>query len=417
MNLPAVLDPDQAVIRNLPECRAASEERFHLTPWPARTDEAWRFADLKKSSVEEHSMAARLQIRSGGGSDAGLVDLGLDEALVRHGDVFGPHLEEALGRLGAAKHLSWGLKSDRLAGHGWVVPEGVRVTAPVIVDLVAGGAGHAAVLNLLLVRRGASVLLWERFVSGASDSVFVVAGTVVVAEEGADVTLVTSQELSRSSKLVNCVHVVPGPGARARTFSLNFGAGWVRQEVSAGLASPGAECELFGLSLVGAGEEVDQRTQQAHQAGGIRSNLLFKNCLFADARSIFSGLIRVDEGAHGTDAFQTCRNLLLSDEAEANSMPGLEINADQVRCSHGATCGQIDPEEVFYLRSRGIPEGSARRLVTLGFARDIVSRVGHEKVEAELDRRLEARLSALHEADAQDRSQPASGSRERSIPA
>jgi len=400
MNLPAVLDPEHAVMRNLPECRAASEERFHLSHWPVRTDETWRFADLKRASVDDYANTACLDIEvEGGGEESGIIDLGLDEILVRHGEVFGPHLEDALGHLGGAKHLSWGLKSDRLAGHGWVVPEGARIAAPVVVDLRASGSGHASVLNLLLVRRGASVLLWERFSSQFADSVFVVAGTVVVAEEGAEVTLVTSQELSRSSKLVNCVHVVPGPRAKARTFSVNLGGSWVRQEVSAGLAAPGADCEMFGLSLIGAGEEVDQRTLQAHQTGGIRSNLLFKNALFGDSRVIFSGLIRVDEGAHGTDAFQTCRNLLLSEVAEANSMPGLEINADQVRCSHGATCGQIDPEEVFYLRARGIPEAAARHLVTLGFARDIVVRIGNETVEADLDQRVENRLSVLRGQD------------------
>jgi Fe-S cluster assembly protein SufD len=123
--------------------------------------------------------------------------------------------------------------------------------------------------------------------------------------------------------------------------------------------------------------------------------LLYKNALFGDARSIFSGLIRVDHGAHQTDSYQSCRNLLLSEDAEANAMPGLEINADQVRCSHGSTCGQIDPEEVFYLRARGIPESAARHLVTFGFAHDIVSRVGNEWLEEQLDARVEARLLQL----------------------
>jgi Fe-S cluster assembly protein SufD len=262
------------------------------------------------------------------------------------------------------------------------------------------GHGHAGLLNLVLVRKGASVTFWEDLASGGTDSIYLVNGTVIVAEEGAEVVFAGSQELSSSSKLVNCVHVAPGAHAKVRDLRLNLGAEWVRQEVTTELHHPGAHCELFGLSLAGAGEEVDQRTLQSHVSGGIHSNLLYKNALFADARCIFSGLIRVDAGAHQTDAYQACRNLLLSEEAEANAMPGLEINADQVRCSHGSTCGQIDPEEVFYLRARGIPEAAARHLVTYGFAHDIVSRAGNEWLEEQLDARVESRLLSLRDQPA-----------------
>jgi Fe-S cluster assembly protein SufD len=101
---------------------------------------------------------------------------------------------------------------------------------------------------------------------------------------------------------------------------------------------------------------------------------LFKNALDDGARSVFSGLIRVGREAHRTDAYQKVRNLVLSDEAEANSMPGLEILADEVRCSHGATTGQLDPEELFYLKARGIPDAAARRLITGGFLNEAVDR-------------------------------------------
>jgi Fe-S cluster assembly protein SufD len=394
MTIPAVLDPDSVVIRSLPECRAAAEERFNLRAWPSRTDETWRFADLKRHTVEGYSNPVPFRVEHKGPWDSVEI-LDLDTALSRHGDVFGPVIEETLGSLGSARHLAWGLKSEALAGECWVVPEGRKIADPLVASYRASGHGHAALLNLVLVRKGASVILWEDISSTVGDSVFVVNGTVVIAEEGAEVILAGSQELSPSSKLVNCLHVAPGARAKLRDLRLNLGAEWVRQEITTDLRHAGAECELFGLSLAGAGEEVDQRTLQAHAAGGIHSNLLYKNALFADARSIFSGLIRVDPGAHQTDAYQACRNLLLSEDAEANAMPGLEINADQVRCSHGSTCGQIDPEEVFYLRARGIPEAAARHLVTFGFAHDIVSRAGNEWLEEQLDARVEARLLAL----------------------
>jgi Fe-S cluster assembly protein SufD len=394
MTIPAVLDPDSIVIRNLPECRAAAEERFNLAAWPVRTDEAWRFADLKRNAIEGFTGAATVKLERSGPWD-GVEVLDLDSGLARYGDLFGPAIEEALGSLGSARHLAWGLKSDSFAGECWVVGADQKIDTPLVAKVRASGQGHAGLLNLLLVRKGGSVTIWEDLTSGVEDSVFVVNGTVIIAEDGAEVTLVGSQELSASSKLVNCVHVVPGTGAKLRDFRLNLGAQWVRQEVSSDFRRSGGHCELFGLSIAGAGEEVDQRTLQAHVAGGIHSNLLYKNALFGDARSIFSGMIRVDHGAHQTDAYQSCRNLLLSEDAEANAMPGLEINADQVRCSHGSTCGQIDPEEVFYLRARGIPESAARHLVTFGFAHDIVSRVGNDWLEEQLDARVEARLLQL----------------------
>jgi Fe-S cluster assembly protein SufD len=112
--------------------------------------------------------------------------------------------------------------------------------------------------------------------------------------------------------------------------------------------------------------------------------LLYKNSLNDQARTIFAGLIRVEPGAHRTDAYQKVRNLLLSDDAEANSMPGLEILADDVRCSHGATSGQVDAEELFYMLSRGIPQREAQQLIVFGFLNEVIERLGDEKIGEEL---------------------------------
>jgi Fe-S cluster assembly protein SufD len=128
-------------------------------------------------------------------------------------------------------------------------------------------------------------------------------------------------------------------------------------------------------------QEYEQRTFQHHVAPGAFSDLLYKNSLYDYSNTIFSGLIFVDEGAHHTDAYQTCRNLLMSDTCEANSMPGLEINADQVKCSHGSTSAQISDEEIFYLRARGIDPVTSRQLIAHGFSMDVVERLGDEAVE------------------------------------
>jgi Fe-S cluster assembly protein SufD len=129
-------------------------------------------------------------------------------------------------------------------------------------------------------------------------------------------------------------------------------------------------------------QKYDQRTFQHHAAAHTNSDLLYKNTLFGKAKTVFSGLIAVDEGAHFTDAYQTCRNLLMDDTTEANSMPGLQINADQVKCSPGSTAAAISDEEIFYLQARGIQPKKARQLIARGFSVEVIERLGNEALEA-----------------------------------
>ncbi|PYJ41184.1 MAG: Fe-S cluster assembly protein SufD, partial [Verrucomicrobia bacterium] len=141
------------------------------------------------------------------------------------------------------------------------------------------------------------------------------------------------------------------------------------------LVGEGARSDLLALSVAHHKQEFDARTLQDHRSPHTTSDLLYKNALSDRSRTIFGGLIRVERHAHFTDAYQKVRNLLLSDDAEANSMPGLEILADNVKCSHGATSGQVDEEEMFYLLSRGIPEIIAKQLIVAGFLDEVIGRL------------------------------------------
>ncbi|NBN95236.1 MAG: SufD family Fe-S cluster assembly protein [Verrucomicrobia bacterium] len=155
-----------------------------------------------------------------------------------------------------------------------------------------------------------------------------------------------------------------------------------RLENTVRIDGPGADVSLSGISVASGEQEFDQRTLQVHAAGHAKSDLLFKNALLGKARTIFSGLIKVAPDAQRTDAYQTNRNLLLSPDAEADSLPGLEIEANDVKCSHGATTGQIDPAELFYLRARGIPLAVAQELLAQGFLEEVLAKVGHEEAAA-----------------------------------
>jgi Fe-S cluster assembly protein SufD len=141
---------------------------------------------------------------------------------------------------------------------------------------------------------------------------------------------------------------------------------------------------MLALTVAKSGQEFDQRTLQIHQAPNTKSDLLYKNALRGTAKTIFSGLIVVDPDAQKTDAYQSNRNLMLSDEAEANSLPGLEIQANDVRCTHGATSSRIDPEQEFYLQARGIAKAAADELLTFGFFEEVLNRLSADDLHEAL---------------------------------
>ena len=152
--------------------------------------------------------------------------------------------------------------------------------------------------------------------------------------------------------------------------------------------------DLLAVAVAKHQQEFDARTLQDHISPHTASDLLYKNALDDRARTTFGGLIRVEPHAHFTDAYQKVRNLLLSDDAEANSMPGLEIMADDVRCTHGATSGQIDEDELFYLRTRGIPTKIAQRLLVTGFLDEVIQRLDHSAIAEHLQRLIKEKFTA-----------------------
>lgn len=368
------------------------EKRLKTLAPPSRRDERWRFADLKGVRWEalDGDLSSALETQGG---QAGLTRLSLAQALERDGDLVMRLLENLRGPLGSEYFVSRAFLQD-LEGVTclWVEP-GVAVEEPVILERTcAAGDGAGYAVTLLVAGPGASVQVLERFRGSAGSRGSLIAATGMDAGAGARVGYTVTQELPKAMQLVHCAHLELGRDASGELALINAGASWVRQEAAAALRETGASAKLLGLNLMEGSDYVDQHTRQRHIREHGTSDLLFKNAVFDQARVTFGGLIQVEEGAHYTDAYQSCRNLLLSDEAEANAMPGLEINADQVRCSHGATTGRIDPEELFYLRARGIGEEAARQLITLGFANDVVDRIGEERIRGLLRELVEGRL-------------------------
>jgi Fe-S cluster assembly protein SufD len=181
-------------------------------------------------------------------------------------------------------------------------------------------------------------------------------------------------------------------GGCATHLSLHLGGHFSRSESVSQLKGAGARSDMLAATVADGDQEFDQRTLQDHRSPETCSDLLYKNALYDEAKTIVSGLIRVEPHAHRTDAFQKVRNLILSPDAEANSLPGLEILADDVRCSHGATTGEIDADELFYMQARGIPKSDAYRLITFGFLNEVLERFPDDATRDSLQETLRRRL-------------------------
>lgn len=210
----------------------------------------------------------------------------------------------------------------------------------------------------------------------------------LIVRRNSTLDFVLLNELSENISNFNFLEVIAYENAKVNLTIINRGSSYTRQEITAFMRGAGANVRLCSLSFAKDNMEIDQRTWQIHEAPGAKSDLLFKNVLAGRARTIFSGMIKVAPGAQKTDAYQKNQNLLLSEAAEANSLPGLEIEADDVRCSHGAACGSLNAEELFYLRSRGIPEAQAKQMLVGGFCEEIFGGVP-EEIAAPIRKSLE----------------------------
>jgi Fe-S cluster assembly protein SufD len=215
----------------------------------------------------------------------------------------------------------------------------------------------------------------------------------LIAGPGAKVTYVCAQEWASNVIALQMNSTTVDHDASAMSLNLNLGSRYSRFESLSRLIAEGARSDLLAVGVATDQQEFDARTLQDHVSPHTASDLLYKNALDDRARTTFGGLIRVEPHAHFTDAYQKVRNLLLSDDSEANSMPGLEILADNVRCTHGATSGQVDEDEMFYLRSRGIPPKVAQRLIVAGFLNEVIQRLDQPAIADHLNRLIEQKFA------------------------
>jgi Fe-S cluster assembly protein SufD len=336
--------------------------------------------------------AADLQATSSPGAGGPLV-LPLSVALERHPELVEPHL----GTIVSEDDVFTALNARAWEGGAFVwVPRGVRVEAPILLTAVSAAAGTILHRRVLIVlEEGAQAEVWEQYVSGGADATVLNAVVELKVGQNANLRYVCGQELNERSFVFGAQRAEVARDGALDWVALGFGSAKGRVRMETLLAGPGAGAKVTGAYAPHARQHVDFDTTQEHGAPNTTSDLAFRGILADRSTAVWRGMIKVDPGAQQTDAFQVCRNLLLSKKAHADAIPGLEILANDVRCTHAAAVAQIDKEQLFYLRSRGLDRNTSTRLVIEGFMAELVERFGQGAMREAVATALERRLATL----------------------
>jgi Fe-S cluster assembly protein SufD len=405
--------------------REAGIARFGEVGFPSTREEKWRFTNVESLSRTKFAPApsvpaeaafdavAGVALGAAGerlaavfvngrfapdlstlaGVPAGAVVGGLGANLAARGELVRQHL----GRHAAIEANPFTALSSAFLGDGAFVyvPRNVTVDLPIQLIFVAAPGAEPAMAhlrNLIVVDEGAQISLVEQYVGAGQGQSWTNVVTEVVLGENA---VVDAYRIQREREDAFHTATTQSQQGRSSVFThtaFAFGAALSRHDISATLDGEGAECTLNGLSVLRGRQHVDHHTTLTHAKPHCPSWELFNGIFDDDARGVFNGRIIVRPGAQRTDSKQTNNNLLLSAHARADSQPQLEIYADDVKCTHGATLGPIDPRALFYLQSRGLPPAAARNLLTYGFGAEILNSVSLDDLRGQLDRLLRERL-------------------------
>lgn len=403
------------------EAKKEAWNQYNALPLPTRSDERWRYSKLKGLKLEGYDLpeVASLHVphlpdfaHSGEMTfsnrqligrqtlppeliEKGVIFAPLNEALRDHGDLVRSYFQKHPANLGSEKFVALNT-AFTATGAVLYVPKGVEIPEPVVVQHTLSGDHNAAFPHtLVILEDNAKATLVEYFVSAHAEEAHMVSGVNDLhAAAGAQLTYVGVQSWSNNTLAFQTNSIAVERDAKVLSLNVHLGGNQARHESHSRLLGPGAHSEMLALTVANGEREYDQRTLQTHVSPHTTSNLLYKNALLDKAKTIFSGLIVVDPDAQKTDAYQSNRNLMLSDEAEADSLPGLEIEANDVRCTHGATSARIDADQLYYLRSRGIPEKRANELLVFGFFEEVLNKLDDDALHAALSSLIQTKFQA-----------------------
>jgi Fe-S cluster assembly protein SufD len=397
------------------ERQQAAWSRYLKLPLPVRTNEKWRFANLTRiremdgfqpvtgeapevpelvgKSQRFKDVSGRIILADDSQvspiylnpalADKGVIFTTLVDAIVKHPELVEKYFMQQSPELGSEKFeaLHVALLRNGVFLH---VPDNLEIKNPFVVYNWALKDKGAIFPHTLFVtgRNSKASLIEFQECADKESSHLVIANAHLYAEDGAKPshTIVQNWNLNTLSFQLNTNNAQGDTTAKSTL--INVGSAQARQEIHGKIFGSGSNVEMYALNVPSGEQQFDQRTLQTHIAPNSRSDLLFKNALMGKSRTIFSGLIIVEENAQQTDAYQTNNNLMMSEDVEANSLPGLEIKANDVKCSHGATTGRIDESELFYFLARGIPRNKAQELMLYGYFEEIVAKLDNPELAA-----------------------------------
>jgi Fe-S cluster assembly protein SufD len=411
----------------LTERRRAAAERFASAALPTPSEEAWRYSRIDQLDLDRYRPADPPEVSGSGPggrpSSAGpagggrvnaaarvvsvngtVISIDLDEGLEAKGVTVVDlatltEAPEALGRCADASPDTFLHLHDAFLRGGVVitVPPGVFVEAPIVVKHCFEGDGVASFpRTLVVVGEDAEASVLERFVATSGGSQLVVPVTEVVVGDAARFSYLGLQAHDPSTWQIALQRSVVGKQATLRSSAVALGGDYARLRVEALLEGEGASSEMVAVYFANESQMLDFRTLQDHDAPRTTSDLLFKGAVEDHARSVYSGLVRLRPTAQRANAAQTNRNLVLSEGAAAESIPNLEIEANDVRCSHASTVGPIDDDQLYYLQSRGLPPDVAERLIVFGFFEDVIARLPLQGQEGPLRAAVAEKFEARH---------------------
>jgi Fe-S cluster assembly protein SufD len=384
--------------------RAELLERYRALPLPTTKDEHWRFTDLRGFDPDSFSANGHKGVESAGSlleietsGVANVSEAGIEIERAPEGIVFEP-LDEGHELLGTLVGTDEKFAAHNAAEwkHGLLVrvPAGVEIEQPLYVRVTGSVTDAAQFWRLLIVaEEGARFSFIEEHASASSE---IGSYSNVVSElfigDGAKLEYVSIQNLSQETWHFASHRARVGRDAELDWVAGGFGSKKGKVRIENDLAGQGATSRVTGAYFADGTQHLDYDTLQKHLAPSTTSDFAFKGALRDQATAVWRGMIKVEKDAQKTNAYQENRNLLLSPKAHADSIPGLEIEANDVRCTHGATVSQVDRDELFYCMARGLSRGEAERLIVRGFYQEIFDRIELEPVRTALQTALEARI-------------------------
>jgi Fe-S cluster assembly protein SufD len=358
----------------------------------------WEFTDLSKLDLDAYPPSPGgagaeplFEPFTAGNEGEDAIVLSLEDARREHPELVERHLGTAV-----ASDDPFVARNEAALGDGWFVyvPRGVKLD-PVLLTAVASEKSTLNWRVLIVLEEGASAEVWEQYLSEGDEDAVLNTVVELVVGQNAHLRFISGQALNEKSWVFGTQRGVVERDGSLDWVALGFGSarGKVRMETQ--LAGEGSSAKVTGAYAGHGRQHLDFDTTQEHAAANTVSDLAFRGVLSGRSSAVWRGMIKVDVGAQQTDAFQESRNLLLSKKAHADAIPGLEIEANDVRCTHAAAIAQIDPAQVFYLMSRGIPRATATRLVIEGFLAELVERFEKGPVRERLADALQTRLEKV----------------------